>query len=323
MHSICRGSPVMADGHRSFEPSQRVGFSGNRIDRQSETRPPDALAKAKAHASASYILFTEDRALVDIGRTPNTVRFWPDRAAELGLIDDTSVFLGNQEDQPILAGTSARTPEELPDTIKAVDLRSLALGGNIAADELGAVAQGRSLLLWHETHRFCANCGQPTEMSIGGLRRDCPACGRFHFPRTDPVVIMLAIDGDRCLLGRSHRFQPGMYSCLAGFMEPGETIEDAVRRETAEESGVQVGRVHYHASQPWPFPSSLMIGCHGEALSFDIAMDVDELEDCRWFSRNAVHQLLSHTHPGALICPPNFAIAHELIRAFADGEVGF
>ena len=118
------------------------------------------------------------------------------------------------------------------------------------------------MLFWHQRHGFCAVCGSPTTVALGGYRRDCAACGAQHFPRTDPVAIMLIHDGDRALLGRQARFKTGMYSCLAGFVEPGETLEDAVRRETFEEAGIKVGRVAFHASQPWPFPSSLMLGCH-------------------------------------------------------------
>jgi NAD+ diphosphatase len=155
-------------------------------------------------------------------------------------------------------------------------------------------------------------------MSMGGYRRDCPACGAEHFPRTDPVVIMLAIDGERCLLGRQARFAAGMYSCLAGFVEPGETIEDAVRRETGEEAGIRIGRVGYHSSQPWPFPASLMIGCHAEAITTEVVPDEAELEDCRWFERDEVRTMLAGTHPGGLKTPPPIAIAYRLIRAWAE-----
>ena len=134
-------------------------------------------------------------------------------------------------------------------------------------------------------------------MKGGGSSRFCPSCNVEIFPRVDPVVIMLAIDGERCLLGRQPRFAPGMYSALAGFLEPGETIEEAVRREVKEEAGIQVGRVAYHSSQPWPFPSSLMIGCHAEALSTDLERDAAELEDCRWFEREEVRLMLAGEHP--------------------------
>jgi NAD+ diphosphatase len=153
-------------------------------------------------------------------------------------------------------------------------------------------------------------------MKIGGYRRDCPACGAQHFPRTDPVAIMLTVHGDRCLLGRQRRFLPGMYSCLAGFIEPGETIEDAVRRETREESGILVGRVDYRASQPWPFPASLMIGCVAEALTTEITRDDEELEDCRWFDRDEVRRMFAGDHPDGLLPPNRIAIAHHLLRGF-------
>ena len=130
-------------------------------------------------------------------------------------------------------------------------------------------------------------------MRAGGYKRLCPACGTEHFPRTDPVAIMLTVTRERCLLGRGRHFAPGMYSALAGFIEPGETIEDAVRRETLEEAGIRLGRVVYHASQPWPFPYSLMIGCFGEALNDDISADANELEDCRWFARDEVLAMLA------------------------------
>ncbi|MEQ9244782.1 MAG: NAD(+) diphosphatase, partial [Nitratireductor sp.] len=145
-------------------------------------------------------------------------------------------------------------------------------------------------------------------------------CGRDHFPRTDPVVIMLAVRGEQCLLGRSPHFAPGMVSCLAGFVEPGETIEAAVRRETREEAGIAVGAVAYHASQPWPFPYSLMIGCYGQAESEAITMDENELEDCRWFSRDEVRLMLEDRHPDGHRVPPRGAIANRLIRDWVLGS---
>jgi NAD+ diphosphatase len=152
----------------------------------------------------------------------------------------------------------------------------------------------------------------------GGWRRDCPACNGQHFPRTDPVVIMLAINGERCLLGRSGRFAATMWSCLAGFVEPGEAIEDAVRRETREEAGIVCGRVVYFASQPWPFPTSLMIGCHAEAISTELSVDRSELEDARWFTREEAALMLLRRHPQGLTMPPPVAIAHHIIRAYIE-----
>lgn len=163
------------------------------------------------------------------------------------------------------------------------DLRSLMTLLTPWEAEIAATARG--ILEWHGRHMFCANCGAPTAMSDGGWRRDCAACSVQHFPRTDPVVIMLVTHGNSVLLGRDAAWPEGMYSLLAGFMEPGEPIEAAVRREVLEESGIKVGPVEYVASQPWPFPASLMIGCRAEALTTEITLDPNELEDALWLTR--------------------------------------
>jgi NAD+ diphosphatase len=194
-------------------------------------------------------------------------------------------------------------------------------------DLLGQFAQASSLMTWNGNNRFCGKCGAPTRPEIGGYRRVCEACAHTIFPRTDPVAIMLVIDIERdlCLLGRSPHFPEGMYSCLAGFLEPGETIEHTVRRETFEESGIRVGRVRYHASQPWPMPHSLMIGCYGEAISFEIHRDEHELEDCRWFTRAETAAMIergaaSGVAAGATTPPPKGAIAHRLMRDWLDWQ---
>jgi NAD+ diphosphatase len=203
------------------------------------------------------------------------------------------------------------------------DLRTIAVMGLAEPGHLAAMAEAKAMLHWHARHRFCANCGAPTAVVEAGWRRDCPGCRAQHFPRTDPVVIMLTISGDRCLLGRQTRFLPNMWSCLAGFVEPGESIEQAVRRETREEAGIMCGRVSYFASQPWPFPMSLMIGCHAEALSTDIIVDRNELEDARWVDREEAAQMLAWRHPAGLRTPAPFAIAHHIIRAWAERKVRF
>ncbi|GLI21607.1 NAD+ diphosphatase [Xanthobacter flavus] len=203
--------------------------------------------------------------------------------------------------------------------LTVTDLRTIAVSGLIAPQHLGPVACGKALRAWHTRHGFCANCGAASRIVDAGWRRDCPSCGAQHFPRTDPVVIMLTARGDRCLLGRQPHFAPGMWSTLAGFVEPGETIEDAVRRETLEEAGVRTGKVRYLASQPWPFPMSLMIGCIAEATSEELVIDRNELEDARWFGRDEVTLMLTRTHPDGLFVPPPIAIAHHLIRNFIEG----
>ena len=183
----------------------------------------------------------------------------------------------------------------LPDTLGFVDLRSTM--SELSPGDAGTAAAAKGILGWHVTHRFCANCGAASEVADAGWRRSCPVCGAQHFPRTDPVVIMLILSGNALLLGRSPAWPPGMYSLLAGFMEPGESIEAAVRREVFEETAVPVGQVDYLSSQPWPFPSSLMIGCRGEALGREITLDPAELEDARWVSRERVMAALDGSDP--------------------------
>jgi NAD+ diphosphatase len=194
-------------------------------------------------------------------------------------------------------------------------LRSLMLEGALPEAELAILAQARSLLHWHESHKFCAKCGQQSLMADAGYRRNCAGCGTDHFPRTDPVVIMAVCHGSRILLGRQASWQPGMFSALAGFMEPGETIEQAVRREVLEEAGIMVGHVTYVQSQPWPFPSSLMIGVIGQAQNTEIKLDPQELEQARWFERSEVVQMLDQTHPEGLIASHPYAIAHHIVKA--------
>ncbi|MBV9394212.1 MAG: NAD(+) diphosphatase, partial [Methylobacteriaceae bacterium] len=204
------------------------------------------------------------------------------------------------------------------DGLTSIDLRSIALQGLVSPKMVGALGQAKSVMYWHAHHRFCANCGAPTRVTAAGWRRECDACSTHHFPRTDPVAIMLATDGDRCLLGRQARFPAGMYSCLAGFIESGETIEDGVRREIKEEAGITTGRITYLASQPWPFPCSLMIGCLAEATSRDLKVDTTELEDARWFTREDARMMLGNAHPAKLFAPPKIAIAHHLLAAWTD-----
>jgi len=236
------------------------------------------------------------------------------------------VFLGLSNGAPrftIALEPQAAETFKARDEFVVTDLRSIAVRGLVEADHLAPLAEGKALLNWHARHRFCSTCGAATEVVEGGWRRDCPSCRAPHFPRTDPVVIMLAIAGERCVLGRSYRFQPGMWSCLAGFVEPGEAIEDAVRRETREEAGIVCGRVRYFASQPWPFPTSLMIGCHAEACSREIVIDRSELDDARWFDREEVAAMLLRRHPDGLSTPPSMAIAYHIIRAWVEEEVSF
>ena len=207
--------------------------------------------------------------------------------------------------------------------LKLIDLRSIAVGGLLPPDQTAVLAAAKALMHWHARHRFCANCGAATDVAVAGWRRDCPVCKATHFPRTDPVVIMLAVDGDACVLGRQPRFPKGMYSALAGFVEPGETLEAAVRREIWEEAGVACGAVRYFASQPWPFPASLMIGCFAEAAGRSFKVDRVELEDARWFTRDEAAAMIERRHPDRLTAPTPVAIAHHLLRRWTYEGVEF
>jgi NAD+ diphosphatase len=200
--------------------------------------------------------------------------------------------------------------------VRFADLRQLA--GRLAHHEGALLALARAMLFWHSRHRFCGVCGAPTHSEEAGHMRRCTdaACKTMHFPRTDPAVIMLVTDGERALLGRNKNFVPGMYSTLAGFVEPGESLEDAVAREVREETAIEVGPVHYHSSQPWPFPANIMLGFYAEATSTEITVDYAELEDARWFERD---WLVSHVDDDSFRLPRRDSIARRLIGDWLAG----
>ena len=197
-----------------------------------------------------------------------------------------------------------------------LELRAAA--ATLPAGDAAIAAQGRQMLDWHARHRFCAVCGRSTQAKEAGYMRECDECDAQHFPRTDPVVIMLVESGEKCLLGRQAAWPTQMYSALAGFVEAGESIEEAVRREVHEEAGIAVGEVRYFASQPWPFPSSLMIGCIADAESSEVTVDKVELQDARWFTRAEILRSLAQPGAGGVLVPPPLAIAHHLIRFWAE-----
>ncbi|MCF4165824.1 NAD(+) diphosphatase [Zavarzinia compransoris] len=309
------------------EPSAATTFAGNPLDRAAERRKDEAWLAAKLKSADSLFLplWRTRPFIIEDGGTHQLGLLRP------GLIDDLvaaappPVFLGTEGDSAVFAVDVSAGPDParggtLAGFGRFQDMRAAAM--TIDPRDAAIAAQAKAMVDWHARHRFCAQCGAPSAMEAAGWSRRCtnPDCGAEHFPRTDPVVIMLAIHGDRCLLGRQPKFPPGFYSALAGFVEPGETIEEAVRREVKEEAGIDVGTVTYHATQPWPFPSSLMVGCFAEAKTEAITVDGDELDDAGWFDRAACAAALEGRNPD-LALPPPLAIAHHLVRAWVEGEV--
>ena len=307
-------------------PKPRLGYTQSRLERAAELRPDAAaIARLSAQPDAGAYVIGGDWIAMKKGLAPNEPLFTLEEARALGAATEL-VFLGLADGAPRFGyGLAPAATDALKarDGFLVTDLRSIAVQGLVAPDHLPPIAEAKAVLHWHARHRFCPNCGAPTQAVQAGWKRDCAQCKTEHFPRTDPVAIMLASAGDNCLLGRSPRFVPTMWSCLAGFIEPGESIEDAVRRETREEAGITCGQVRYFHSQPWPFPSSLMIGCHAEALSREIVVDRAELEDARWFTKAEAASMMMRKHPQGLTTPPPVAIAHHLIRAWLEDEIGF
>ncbi|HYS45280.1 MAG TPA: NAD(+) diphosphatase, partial [Rhizomicrobium sp.] len=249
-----------------------IPFSGNPLDRVSIKRTDMAWLAAQM-AAGLFLPFWQNRPFV-VG----------DRAGFLPWREDwqgqTCIFLGLDGTQPLFAVDLAGDSEPALGEGDFQEMRPAAF--LLPARNTAIAGQAKALLDWHRRHGFCANCGHATLFADGGYRRQCPNCGAEHFPRTDPVVIMLPVLENECLVGRNLRFPPQLYSAFAGFVEPGESMEEAVRRELREEVGLEVGAVSYHAAQPWPFPSSLMLGCYAQALSRDFEIDGHEIGAARW-----------------------------------------
>ena len=302
-------------------------FAGSPLHRAGNERRDAAwLARQAADPAARFMVLHRLRAGMDRSAEGIAIR-WRARAEVEPLLaaGGMLLLLGLEGGAPRFAvDADPGVPDEAPPFDgdgTFIDVRTAAMRGGAA--DAAILAQARSMIDWHARHRFCAVCGRPTRPSEGGYARRCTdeACGASHFPRTDPVTIMLVMRAGRLLLGRQRRFPKGVYSALAGFVEPGENIEEAVRREVLEEAGIRIGRVSYHSSQPWPFPSSLMIGCHGEAENDDIAIDPDELEDARWFDRGEVEAMVANwRNDEVLRMPPPISIAHQMARHWLMDE---
>lgn len=304
------------------EYSAGCAFSGNTLNRFSERRTETCVADALNDDSARLLVLAYGKVLFNKSGDGLNAVFTKHELATVKADQSKIVLLGwDDKSAPWLIAPSDFTEETMPADFEAIDFRSVYIQGLLDDMQLGMLAQGGALLSWHKSHAFCSRCGTASIMRDGGYKRSCPQCSADHFPRTDPVVIMLTVskDNEKCLLGRSPHFAQGVYSCLAGFVEPGETIEMAMRRETKEETNIDVGRVSYHASQPWPFPYTMMIGCYGVAASEKITVD-DELEDARWFTRAEVRQISDGTHPEGIIMPPKGAIASNLVLHWLNAE---
>ena len=303
--------------------THRITFTegSGHLDRSSHLR--DMCEDLLRHRRAALLPLYLGKVLIDLEEDQPRLGWVPPLADYLEEATETPLFLGLSGETPCFAADFSAMSEEQAeerfcDGAKFIDLRSIAAELGPASASIAATA--RAMIGWHGTHTYCARCGEGSLPENGGWRRRCPSCGGLHFPRTDPVVIMLILKDDEVLVGRQTQFPPGTYSLLAGFMEPGETIEDAVRRETKEETSVEVGRVAYIGTQPWPFPSNLMIGCIGEAESYTIKIDPDELEDAQWISRAKMQVILDGKHPR--IAPPRKdAIARAILTDWVNGEL--
>jgi NAD+ diphosphatase len=278
----------------------KIAFISSPLDRNANNRANvDFVAGRRADPTSKILQLAGDAVRLD-----NDKLYTANDAPNL-----EAIYLG-EDDESLAWFARSIAPDE---ALKPI--RTLMVEHTLSRAKLSILAQARSILHWHESHKFCAKCGSQSLMADAGYRRHCEACGADHFPRTDPVVIMAVRHGEKLLLGRQASWPPGMYSSLAGFMEPGEPIEAAVRREVLEESGIKVGAVHYVTSQPWPYPSSLMIGMIGEAETTELKIDKAELEDARWFEKAEVELMLTGKHPEGFTASHPYAIAHHLINA--------
>ncbi|MGR3523583.1 MAG: NAD(+) diphosphatase [Paracoccus sp. (in: a-proteobacteria)] len=315
-------------------PESEVTFAGSFLDRADRLRGDGAgIARMLSRTDTLVLPFWRGKPLFDLTPTGPRLAWLPASDDLVADCPEPLVFMGLD-----MAGTAHfaadvsylappdhppaefidRHTLDLSQTRKFIDLR--AIMAEIDHRDAGIAAAAKGIFEWRLTHGFCARCGARNRVSHAGWRFECPACGRQHFPRTDPVVIMLVLDGDRVLLGRQSLWPERMYSLLAGFVEPGETVEEAVRREVMEEAGITVGAVRYVTSQPWPFPASLMIGCVACAESRAIALDPTELEDAIWVPRNQIAEALEGRHDR--IAPARKgAVAQVILRAWVQGQI--
>jgi NAD+ diphosphatase len=292
-------------------------FAKNALDRMDPLRSSvHARLLVKTDPTDRFVLLSEKGVVVR--RSDERVTFSAQDVEDIPHDKTQAVFLGKQEGELFFVLPASPDDDE---RYEHVDLWTITTQDHVSEAGLGMLAQACGVMQWHRTHAYCGACGGKTSPAHGGWRRDCGSCGRQHFPRLDPVVIMLVTHGDSCLLGAGRNFRTrGLYSCLAGFMEPGETIEDAARRELQEEAGVSAGRVEYLCSQPWPFPYSLMIGLHLEAEDTRTTRNEQELSDLKWASKKDVEAVLKGAEDRGFLLPRPVAIASKMLEAWVSTE---
>ncbi len=311
--------------------AETVTFGGSGLNRAAELRGQAQTLEAQDNARA--ILMWRGKPMIagdELVRVPFDHPVLADASKDyifLGLEGDVPTFAADLSgwepadlDASTLEGFLDPSEQQHPALSDGVFAELRAIMTRLSARDAELSASAKAVMSWHLSHRFCARCGVESAFAMAGWQRDCTACGGHHFPRTDPVVIMLITYGNSVLVGRSPGWPEGMYSLLAGFVEPGETIEAAVRREVFEEAGVRVGPVSYLSSQPWPFPSSLMFGCAGEALDTALTIDTNEIEDAMWVTREDIALAFTGNHPKMLPARKG-AIAHFLLEAWLSDRL--
>ena len=302
-------------------------FAGNPLERSSEKRgDSEWLAQQLALPEAVMLPFWRGRPLIEAPEGPGGRQrpLWLSPAARSEFAADAPlILLGFRREVPYFAldaSASAPSADNAPFADLGSYLGMREIAPSLAREDVAILGQALWLLDWHRRHRFCANCGATTLPAGAGVSRRCNACECDHFPRTDPVAIVLAVHDDACLLGRGVKFPPGFFSALAGFLEPGETLEECAVREVYEESGVRLTDVSYIFSQPWPFPSSLMVGFIAEAESRDLKLDETEIAEARWVERETIAALVRGERRDGLMIPPRFAIAHQLMAHWVGSQ---
>lgn len=325
----------MPDRHHSLPRNPNI-FANNPLDRGSALRTDPTLMAEKLNAPNTLVVpFWKLQPLilppVDEESGPDAGWLRLDMVKEHRHAESIEIYLGDKGGRSYFAVDL--DPDKDPSAgplSKMGSFEDLRMAGSVLpAGDAAIMAQAKSMIDWHNRHGFCSVCGAKSNMAEAGYKRECPECKAEHFPRTDPVVIMLVIDGDRALLGRGPGWPPKMFSALAGFVEPGESIEEAVAREVWEEVGIKTKSVVYHSTQPWPFPSSLMIGCVARAETTEINVDTNELEDAQWFTKEELKEAIerSLTSPpfqgpkdAKVWAPGPIAIAHQILKAWThDG----